>query len=799
MADKGYALRRWNGSAWQSHPLKRWSGSAWQRFALRQIGMPVGGGGGQIHPHHPGLVVNLQTIDAVKAKLADNDPWTTAMFADLGGTAAAVSGFRTTTAQRSFLDPAFNPAPLAAITDGLTVGQTGTSTSVNAYMTRFERMQQDGHAAWCNALAFAYTGTTRYATKVIQILDAWRTTMTSSTAIEITGPTRSGQVKQADGSTGLHNGKFIEAWCCSLFCRAAEIIRFLYTPWGEANAVQFGDWAQLVFLTQPNSMHHSNGANWQASFSDGRMQLAVYRQDQTAFDDACDYWRERVKGAFTISADRGDPAFPSTHIPIGTGQDPYYNTKARIDQLWYTQWGATAAPYVNGQGQETVRDIGHTLMSFPGFANAAETAWHQEVDLYNEEAQRITTAMEFHASMLLEYMAQYPSWASNTEPGGAWKPSNYPWPASTFEVGGNAWKLGWEILYNHYANRRGMNLPATAELVEQLFNNGFVVGNQAAWESLTHHGTGTAAPPVNEPPTASFTHSVSGRDVDVDGSASTDSDGTITSWAWNWGDGNITYGVTDSHTYAADGAYTVALTVTDDDGATSSAFAQITVSTATTFASDDFSDTVSNGWGSADVGGAWTVGGQVGTNIANDFDKASGVGTIFHQAGNTRRWAYIGSATVLDADIEATFSWDKLPNANSQRAFLVARRIDAANDYRLRLRIETNTVYMQLYRRVSNSETQIGTANIQIGTGAYTPNDKIRMRFRASGTNSTLLEAKAWEPPDPEPDDWQISEIDSTAVLQAAGHAGIDAYVTSSVTNTPTLSVDDFVVRTPAP
>jgi PKD repeat protein len=79
----------------------------------------------------------------------------------------------------------------------------------------------------------------------------------------------------------------------------------------------------------------------------------------------------------------------------------------------------------------------------------------------------------------------------------------------------------------------------------------------------------------NVAPTASFTQTVSNLTVNVT-STSTDSDGTIAGYTWQWGDGQTSTGATASHTYAAPGNYTIALTVTDDDGATGSTTQSVT-------------------------------------------------------------------------------------------------------------------------------------------------------------------------------------------------------------------------------
>ncbi|MFC2141004.1 PKD domain-containing protein, partial [Acidobacteriota bacterium] len=57
---------------------------------------------------------------------------------------------------------------------------------------------------------------------------------------------------------------------------------------------------------------------------------------------------------------------------------------------------------------------------------------------------------------------------------------------------------------------------------------------------------------------------------------STDPDGTIVSWLWDFGDGNTSTQQNPSHTYAADGTYTVTLTVTDDCDLTDSISKSVT-------------------------------------------------------------------------------------------------------------------------------------------------------------------------------------------------------------------------------
>ena len=54
--------------------------------------------------------------------------------------------------------------------------------------------------------------------------------------------------------------------------------------------------------------------------------------------------------------------------------------------------------------------------------------------------------------------------------------------------------------------------------------------------------------------------------ISFDGSGSADPDGSIATYVWDFGDGNTGTGQTTTHTYIAEGNFTVMLTVTDDAG-----------------------------------------------------------------------------------------------------------------------------------------------------------------------------------------------------------------------------------------
>ncbi len=81
---------------------------------------------------------------------------------------------------------------------------------------------------------------------------------------------------------------------------------------------------------------------------------------------------------------------------------------------------------------------------------------------------------------------------------------------------------------------------------------------------------------ANVAPTAGFTSVCTDLTCDFT-DTSTDSDGTVASWEWDFGDGGTSTDRNPTHAYAADGTYTVSLTVTDDDGATDVTSSDVTV------------------------------------------------------------------------------------------------------------------------------------------------------------------------------------------------------------------------------
>lgn len=316
----------------------------------------------------------------------------------------------------------------------------------------------------------------------------------------------------------------------------------------------------------------------------------------------------------------------------------------------------------------------------------------------------------------------------------------------------------------------------------------------SATEVATHYAAGTGAATPNQPPTASFTASVANLTASFT-STSSDPDGTISTHAWDFGDGTTGTGASPSHTYAAAGQYTVKLTVTDDDGATASTTRQVTVSAPpegpAPLAADAFGRTVTDGWGSADLGGVW-----VRSGTASNYSVSGGLGRIRMSSPGGGPGAALDAVSSTDADVRVRLGADKAATGGGIYLTVQPRRVSAADRYYADVRLQaTGAVSLILGRAVAGAETTLQSRTVTGVTA--TAGQLLQVRVQATGTAPTTFRAKVWPVGQPEPDAWTASVTDSTAALQAPGGLGLRTYLSGSATNAPVVGLfDDLDVRT---
>jgi Ricin-type beta-trefoil lectin domain/Alginate lyase len=375
-------------------PLQIWtcSGNANQQWVL-----PSGGGFA-----HPGVLVSRAQLDFVKGRVqAGAEPWTSAYKAMLASKYASLS--RT-------------PTPWSIV-------ECGPYSDPN-YGCTDER--QDALAAYTDALAWYISGNSAYATKAIELMDAWSAVITDHT----------------NSNAPLQTG-----WAGSGWTRAAEIIKYTYSSW--PNSGRFATMLRNVYLPEVRNGSNSNG-NWELVMMEAAVGIAVFIEDRAEYDAAVARYLNRVHAYVYLTS---DGSLPYT-VP-GSGLD----TSSEIIAYWQGQ-----STFVNGLTQETCRDFTHTGYGISSISHVAETARIQGQDLYPQVGERLRYALGFQSQYQLG--ASVPSWLCN-----------------------GSLKLGLgpitEVGYNAMHNRLGYGMTNTQTLTLQQrpagTNNLFV-----AWETLTH-------------------------------------------------------------------------------------------------------------------------------------------------------------------------------------------------------------------------------------------------------------------------------------------------------------------------
>lgn len=345
----------------------------------------------------------------------------------------------------------------------------------------------------------------------------------------------------------------------------------------------------------------------------------------------------------------------------------------------------------------------------------------------------------------------------------------------------------------YFASYSGLNASPSHGVLDLQFTDTSLDARFVATDGSFADAFGITTGTGNALPTASFAENCDGLECTFDGSASADPDGSIASYAWNFGDGATGSAATASHTYASAGTFTVTLTVTDDAGATDSTARQLSLGTTTLLASDAFDRTVSNGLGTADVGGPWTT-----TGSSSAYAVAGGEGRIRISAPAVGNNAYLGSVSSSATDLYLAVATDKPATGSGIYTSVIGRRVPGSGEYRAKLQLtSTGSVNLSLVRTASSGAETTLTGGTVSGLN-YAVGDRLGIRLQVTGTSPTTVRARVWELGTAEPVIWQRTVTDATAGLQVPGSLGIMTYLSGSATNAPvTVLMDDLRAAAP--
>lgn len=280
------------------------------------------------------------------------------------------------------------------------------------------KYEKDFNAACQNAIMYAVTGKEEHARKSAEILKEYANTLESIDP--------NGEPPLLAGIMGVK------------LAYAAEIIHYLCPA--ELNDDDFAKvCAMFKNIFKPalddflEAEPYSNG-NWGASVGMTYIAIAVLTDDKEMYQKALDF--------YTMGNDNG-------------------NILNYID-------GET------GQCQESGRDQQHVQLGLECLAKTCEIAYKQGTDLYGVYDNKLLKGYEYTAKYNLGEDVPFKTWTDVTGKYCNWTEISKETKDKNggVDVERGEFRPVFEMVYNHYNKRKGLDMPYTAKVIEQKFPNG---------------------------------------------------------------------------------------------------------------------------------------------------------------------------------------------------------------------------------------------------------------------------------------------------------------------------------------
>ncbi len=270
----------------------------------------------------------------------------------------------------------------------------------------YTRSQQDAQAIYELALRWKITGDIAYANKAVEIANVW------SDLLGIQGDT---------------NASLAAGICGYLFASGGEILS-TYPGWPDAQKQAYKDMMMRVFypanfdfLWRQHDTFWRNGGNthyrlnWVTANMASMAAVGILCDNRAVYQQALDFFK-------------------------------YGPNNGRVERAaWYVHPGGLA------QGEEAGRDQGHNLGGWYAMGLLCQMAWNQGDDLFGYDNNRVLRVYEYNAKFNL--------W--NDVPYARHQNSDLGYTEGT--VSGVTRGIGgyyvWELVYNHYANVKGIAAP----------------------------------------------------------------------------------------------------------------------------------------------------------------------------------------------------------------------------------------------------------------------------------------------------------------------------------------------------
>ncbi|EPC00161.1 hypothetical protein L861_14625 [Litchfieldella anticariensis FP35 = DSM 16096] len=293
----------------------------------------------------------------------------------------------------------------------------------------YGRLVNEMKKMYALALRWKISGDPAYGDLAVKFMNAW-----SSTLTEVTG--------NADRylAAGLAGYKL---------ANIGEIMR-TYDGWAPEDLARFQDMLVNLFypmnhgfLVKHNDACISNyWANWDLANIAGMMSIGVFADRPDIYNEALDYLYE------------------------GEGNGALKNL------IFYRHPGNM------GQYQESGRDQGHTRLGVLLTGVIAKTALRHGTDLFSYDNYALLSAFEYVAKYNQFEDVPYIPYGANCT---GWK----TYQGVISDINRGQLRSVWQLAYNQYVNRLGIDAPWLARMSDDLLNRNIIVDDEMGWDTLT--------------------------------------------------------------------------------------------------------------------------------------------------------------------------------------------------------------------------------------------------------------------------------------------------------------------------
>lgn len=297
------------------------------------------------------------------------------------------------------------------------------------------RLARDCAKIYQLALRYHGSGERKFADKAVVFLNVW-----------------ANQHKEwaGDSNVSLRAGIYGGQMACG-----AELLRD-YPGWKRDDFRAFQRYMkERFYATNKSFLEKRHGtvpshywSNWVHAAQASMMAIGVLCDDRKIFDEAVTYFHE------------------------GPGSENIENAVHFMHPNGLGQW------------QESGRDQGHTLMGPALMGMTCEIAWNQGVDLYGAKDKRFLSGVEYISKYNLGHEVP---WVTYVYVHGHTGKAQMSVQGEISSHGRGMGRPGWDLVYNHYVNRRGLSAPWTKKYAERYrpegggFNYG---GNSGGFDGL---------------------------------------------------------------------------------------------------------------------------------------------------------------------------------------------------------------------------------------------------------------------------------------------------------------------------